>query len=132
MKKRKKLSVRVNEGNAFHHLWNNNGTWWCNFTVHYEDHTSERVRCSLKTHDSSVAKKLRDFLLGGGDPSQLTEERERLCLENADTETGQKIRLGGRFYNFLPDSHPLFARGFVIGGRGFNRNRREPETGKRN
>ena len=32
----------------------------------------------------------------------------------------------------VPDSHPLFARGFVIGGRVFNRNCREPETGKRN
>lgn len=125
MKKRRKLSIRVNEDNPFHHLWNNNGTWWCNYTVHYEDHTSERVRCSLKTHDSRVARKLRDFLLGGGDPSQLTEERERLGRKNTDTTTGRKKVTDWRYLPSLPDSHPLFTRGFVIGGRGFNPNRRE-------
>ncbi|HIG84684.1 MAG TPA: hypothetical protein EYQ23_11525, partial [Verrucomicrobiales bacterium] len=71
MKKENTLSIRVNEQNLFHHLWNNNGTWWCNYTVHYSDNTSERVRCSLKTHDSELAKKLRDFLLNGGDPKQI-------------------------------------------------------------
>ncbi|MDG2125918.1 MAG: hypothetical protein P8J87_19620 [Verrucomicrobiales bacterium] len=32
--RRPRFSVRVNEGNANHHLWNNHGTWWFHATVH--------------------------------------------------------------------------------------------------
>ena len=56
------LSVRVDGTNPLHHLWNNNGTWWCHLTVHRADHTSERVRVSLKTRDVAVACRKRDRL----------------------------------------------------------------------
>ncbi|NNE94042.1 MAG: hypothetical protein HKN23_20530 [Verrucomicrobiales bacterium] len=57
------LAVRVNEKNPNHHLWNNRGTWWCHFTLHYPDYTSERIRVSLKTNDVEEARSRRDELL---------------------------------------------------------------------
>jgi hypothetical protein len=63
-KKRKMnaLSVRVNRENPDHHLWNNNGTWWCHFTVHLPDYTKTRVRRSLQTIDVLTARSRRDQL----------------------------------------------------------------------
>ena len=60
-----RLSVRVVSGNRNHHLWNNNGTWFVHYTVHRADHTKQRVRCSLRTHRLSTARRLRDRVLGG-------------------------------------------------------------------
>jgi hypothetical protein len=57
------LSIRTETSNPFHHLWNNNGTWWCHYTLHLPDHTKRRVRKSLHTSDSSIARVLRDSLL---------------------------------------------------------------------
>ncbi len=57
------LSIRSRSDNPFHHLWNNNGTWWCHYTEHLPDHTKRRVRRSLHTNDSGVARILRDSLL---------------------------------------------------------------------
>ena len=56
------LSIRTT-ANPFHHLWNNNGTWWVHYTEHLPDHTKRRVRRSLRTSDSSIARVLRDSLL---------------------------------------------------------------------
>jgi len=56
------LSIRTTE-NPFHHLWNNNGTWWVHYTEHLSDHTKRRVRRSLHTTDSGIARVLRDSLL---------------------------------------------------------------------
>lgn len=63
------LATRTSNENPDHHLWNNRGTWWCHFTLHRDDYTSERVRASLKTQDVTVARERRDQLLasvGGG------------------------------------------------------------------
>jgi hypothetical protein len=57
------LSVRRQAGNLNHHLWNNNGTFWCHFTVHSEDFTKRRFRVSLDTQDVEAARELRDALL---------------------------------------------------------------------
>lgn len=56
------LSIRTTD-NPFHHLWNNNGTWWCHYTEHLSNHTKRRVRRSLHTKDSGIARVLRDSLL---------------------------------------------------------------------
>lgn len=53
--------------NPDHHIWNNNGTWWCHFTVHHPDYTKERVRVSLGTKDREEARRRRDFILRGTD-----------------------------------------------------------------
>jgi hypothetical protein len=66
-----KLSVRCRPGNANHHLWNNNGTWWCHLTIHLPEFQKERLRVSLETHDAGQAKQLRDalFALFGARPT---------------------------------------------------------------
>jgi hypothetical protein len=58
-----KLSVRCRPGNADHHLWDNNGTFWCHLTVHFADFTKRRLRLSLDTADVRHARQLRDSLL---------------------------------------------------------------------
>jgi hypothetical protein len=62
MSKQPTLVVRITK-NPFHHLWNNNGTWWCHYTEHLPNFTKRRVRRSLHTSDSSIARFLRDSLL---------------------------------------------------------------------
>ncbi|MDZ4743165.1 MAG: hypothetical protein SGI98_07070 [Verrucomicrobiota bacterium] len=57
------LSLRVNDTNVNHHLWNNNGTWWLHYTLHLPDFTKKRVRKSLHTSSLERARKLRDCLL---------------------------------------------------------------------
>lgn len=57
------LSLRVNDTNENHHLWNNNGTWWLHYTLHLPDYTKKRVRKSLRTASLNHARKLRDHLL---------------------------------------------------------------------
>jgi len=60
----KNLSIRLNNDNPNHHLWNNNGTWWLHYTMHLPDHTKRRIRKNLHTHDVQEARRLRDELLG--------------------------------------------------------------------
>ncbi|MEY3479657.1 MAG: hypothetical protein RIQ71_432 [Verrucomicrobiota bacterium] len=49
--------------NPDHHIWNNNGTYWCHYTVHEKDYTKKRVRVSLGTKDVEIARALRDFIM---------------------------------------------------------------------
>jgi hypothetical protein len=56
---------RPEADNPNHHIWNNNGTWWCHFTVHHADYTAERVRVSLHTRDQAEARQRRDFIMAG-------------------------------------------------------------------
>lgn len=60
------LSPRTNNRSADdHHIWNNNGTWWCHYTVHKADYTKQRIRVSLGTRDRDEARDRRDQLLDG-------------------------------------------------------------------
>jgi hypothetical protein len=56
-------SLRIHADNPDHHLWNNNGTYWCHYTLHYPDFTKRRVRQSLRTPCLHQARLLRDQLL---------------------------------------------------------------------
>ena len=56
------LSVRIDATNPLHHLWNNNGTWWCHFTLHNDSYQKERIRMSLRTNDITKAMRKRDLL----------------------------------------------------------------------
>lgn len=56
-------SIRILADNPNHHLWNNNGTFWCHYTLHLPDYTKRRVRLSLGTTCVLRARKLRDQLL---------------------------------------------------------------------
>ena len=55
------LSIRVDDANPDHHLWNNNGTWWCHYTLH-RGPRKQRCRISLGTHDVGEAREQRDEL----------------------------------------------------------------------
>lgn len=59
------ISIRILSGNPNHHLWNNNGTWWCHFTIHRPDFTKQRVRMSLDTCNPREARAKRDAILSG-------------------------------------------------------------------
>ena len=61
------LAIRVLPDNPDHHLWNNNGTWWCHYTVHRPDYTKQRVRVSLGTSCHEAARRLRDRVLQNAD-----------------------------------------------------------------
>ena len=56
------LSARIDGTNRLHHLWNNNGTWWIHYTVHW-GYRKRRIRRSLNTADAVVAIARRDALL---------------------------------------------------------------------
>ena len=49
--------------NPDHNLWDNNGTYWCRFTVHYPDYTKGRVAKSLHTRDLAEARRRRDYVM---------------------------------------------------------------------
>lgn len=59
-----RLSVRFIGDNPNHHLWNNNGSWWCHYTIHRPDYTKQRRRVSLRIADVCVARQRRDRILG--------------------------------------------------------------------
>jgi hypothetical protein len=63
MTKTPTASIRVLPDNPDHHLWNNNGTFWCHYTLHFPDYTKRRVRQSLGTPCLKTARKLRDQIL---------------------------------------------------------------------
>ena len=55
--------VKNKNPNPDHNIWNNNGTYWCHYTVHEDGYTKKRVRVSLGTKDIAIARALRDFLM---------------------------------------------------------------------
>jgi hypothetical protein len=75
------LAIRLNPANPDHHLWNNNGTWWCHYTEHPTPFTKERIRASLGTKDLTEARLCRDQLRFASwafsSPEQKGHERER-------------------------------------------------------
>jgi len=79
----RKLSVRTNEANPNHHLWNNHGTWWCHFTLHENDLTKHRRRLSLRTGDLVQARQLRDELLARYEGQPAVIATPELALEVA-------------------------------------------------
>jgi hypothetical protein len=70
------LAIRLNPANPDHHLWNNNGTWWCRYTVHPTPLTKQRIRSSLATKDLTEARLRRDQLLLRGRPVPDAERRK--------------------------------------------------------
>jgi hypothetical protein len=79
----KKLSVRTNEANPNHHLWNNHGTWWCHFTLHENGLTKHRQRLSLRTADLGQARQRRDELLARYEDAPAELETAQFALEVA-------------------------------------------------
>lgn len=46
-----------------HHIWNNNGTWWCHLSVGRKRGPAKRVRFSLCTHSRKEARERRDLIM---------------------------------------------------------------------
>lgn len=55
------LSARIDSSNPLHHIWCNNGTYWCHYVLHF-GFRKRRIRRSLKTSDLRVAIARRDAL----------------------------------------------------------------------
>ena len=77
--------------NENHHLWNNNGTYWCHFTVHPPDYTKRRVRVSLHTSDLAEARRRRDALLASVPMIVNRIPRGRTCVR-PDVQRGPNSR----------------------------------------
>lgn len=58
------LKMRAVEKNPNHHIWNNNGTWYCDFTLVTDSGERNRVRNPLYTDNVEDARRRRDnFIL---------------------------------------------------------------------
>lgn len=57
------LSIRSVMHNPNHHLWNNNGTWFCKFRIKAADGSVQRINQSLRTHCVEDARIRRDELM---------------------------------------------------------------------
>ncbi len=71
-----KISIRtLDKSNENHHLWNNNGIWNLNYTVHPTPMTKQRVRISLGTTSVEEARSMRDrfFAEAGAKIPRLTQ-----------------------------------------------------------
>ena len=60
---RAQLSIRIDEQNPLHHLWNNHGVWWIHYTLTTAEGRIRRVRRSLATRDRAEAVARRDARL---------------------------------------------------------------------
>jgi RNA polymerase sigma factor (sigma-70 family) len=57
------LAIRSVMHNPNHHLWNNNGTWFCKFRIKNPDGSVQRINQSLRTHCVEDARLRRDELM---------------------------------------------------------------------
>ena len=55
--------TRTCNTNKNHHLWNNNGSWFVQYTVYPTPNTKKRIRRSLGTHCVQEARTYRDEIL---------------------------------------------------------------------
>ncbi|NWK55208.1 hypothetical protein HW115_06275 [Verrucomicrobiaceae bacterium N1E253] len=55
-----KLISQLDPKNPNHHIWKNQDIWWCSFTTHNADGTSQRHRFSLQTGDVHIARTRRN------------------------------------------------------------------------
>lgn len=58
-----RLKMRAVEKNPNHHIWNNNGTWYCKFVLILANGERSVICNSLDTKDVEVARRKRDVLI---------------------------------------------------------------------
>ena len=109
------LAIRVRAENPDHHLWNNNGTFWCHYTEHLSDYTKRRVRRSLRTADRAIARfnaaggaapvGLSALLIGGRELGEVLVDSPLVPLVSAtgSTAMGRAVgpKVAARFGRFL-------------------------------
>ena len=52
---------------ANHHIWDNNGTWWCHLSLERRSGPAKRVRFSLRTNNVREARKRRDLIMNANE-----------------------------------------------------------------
>ena len=52
---------------ANHHIWDNNGTWWCHLSLERRTGPAKRVRFSLRTNNVREARKRRDLIMNANE-----------------------------------------------------------------
>ena len=62
-----RLASKSRPANPNHHLFNNNGIWWCQITVH-RGPFSKRLRFSLRTSNVDQARERRDRIFASLSP----------------------------------------------------------------
>jgi hypothetical protein len=94
------LSSRNCTAGDQHHLWNNNGTWWVHYTLHFGDR-KRRIRRSLKTRLLEEAIRRRDelFALIARDGEWVYERGNRDARPLLRYSTASK---GGAAWTLLP------------------------------
>ncbi len=50
-----------------HHIWDNNGTWWCHLSLARKRGPSKRIRFSLHTSNRREARERRDLIMKATD-----------------------------------------------------------------
>jgi hypothetical protein len=52
---------------ANHHIWDNNGTWWCHLSLERRSGPAKRIRFSLRTNNVREARKRRDLIMSANE-----------------------------------------------------------------
>jgi hypothetical protein len=82
-----RLSARIDDSNNRHHLWLNNGTWWCHYTLNF-DWRTRRIRRSLGTKSLAEAIRRRDALF-----ERLATEGEWVPERSEEVDMQTSLRL---------------------------------------
>jgi hypothetical protein len=63
------MKQKFSSSNLNHHLWNNNGIWFIQYTIYPSHNTKERIRRSLGTRCVKTARTYRDEILSEIEPA---------------------------------------------------------------
>ena len=74
--KSKIIALTDRKYGANHHIWDNNGTWWCHFSIERRTGPAKRIRFSLRTNNVREARKRRDQIMNA------TTERARALIKS--------------------------------------------------
>lgn len=84
--------MNTHSPNPDHNIWNNNGTWWCHYTIHDSSSTARRVRVSLETKDVDEARQRRDAIIKATSNISTKVPWPRVSRGQAMPDVGPDIR----------------------------------------
>ena len=65
--KKKIVALPDRKYGANHHIWDNNGTWWCHLSLARRTGRAKRIRFSLRTNNVREARKRRDLIMNANE-----------------------------------------------------------------
>ena len=65
--KQKIVALPDRKYGANHHIWDNNGTWWCHLSLERRTGRAKRIRFSLRTNNVREARKRRDLIMNASE-----------------------------------------------------------------